>query len=235
MSRHYRHHTQPPTYGKSAPADINTAHGLKAFDAASRDMDIKWGVSRLAELVSVETAHIWDQTMGNLNKAIAGTERPISPRAAQADLTACVESALKGFAYMDAEAERIGAAKADRSIIEYDDGQGFRFGIVRDDADWQAAKDARSDLKLFTMREVSMSLKGIGAGDGLLGMVKDKFPNAKITEVRPKSEKLPGAFWRDGSNRQGLPDSSNYGGGAGGGYGTGGAGGSDMDGEDIPF
>ena len=164
-------------------ADDLAHHIIGPFDNRSNEADRKWGVGRLPELVSPETAVIWAKTIANLNEAIRACYSPDDEAVALANLKACVESGLKGFAYMDAEAERAGRAKADARVWEYDlDGQ--KIGILADAGAWPAVKEARPDLRLFNLHEAAVALLAI---DHLPGVAetKRKFPNAQVTKFTP--------------------------------------------------
>lgn len=167
----------------ATPDEIKVDFCLGPFDQASRDMDRKWGVDRLPDLVSVETAKIWGTTMANLNAAIEAQFGHPDQDQARADVIACVESALKGFAYMDAEATRTGAKPADQTVLEYEL-EGTRIGIMADGAAWQAIKVDRPDLVLYTLREVANALEAYGGA--VINEVKENFPAAEITKIENK-------------------------------------------------
>lgn len=166
----------------ATPDEIKIDFCLGPFDKASRDMDLKWGVDRLPDLVSVETAAIWGVTMANLNAAIQDQHTAADQEQARANVIACVESALRGFSYMDAEAERTGAKPADKSIFEYELA-GTKIGVMADDAAWPAIKAERPELVLYTMREVANALEAYGGAT--VNAVKEHFPNATISKVTP--------------------------------------------------
>lgn len=153
------------------------------FDKCSADADLKWGVGRLAELVTPETAVIWARTMANMNEAIRACYDPEDEDKALANLKACVESGIKGLAFMDAEAERTGQTKANTRILEFDL-DGFKLGVMADDTAWPAIKQQRPNLKLFSMREVAVALKLISENP-TIAAVKEVFPDAKVTRIKP--------------------------------------------------
>ena len=130
-------------------AEIACDYALAPFDRVAREMDGKWGIDRLPELVSVETAEKWGRTLSSINDAIAASDPEL--------VKAWAEVGIRGFAVMDAEAEKRGAKPADPAIWEYEF-DGLKFGIFRDGANWQAAKRARPDLVLYSMQEVAAAL-----------------------------------------------------------------------------
>lgn len=179
----------------STPDEIKVDFCLGPFDNASRDMDKKWGVDRLPDLVSVETAKIWGTTMANLNAAIQAQYENENQEQARADVIACVESALKGFAYMDAEAEKSGAKPADKTIMEYEL-EGTRIGIMQDGAAWQAIKAERPDLVLYTLAEVANALEAYGGS--VINEVKRHFPAAEISSI---TNKKPPVDYKSGGDK----------------------------------
>lgn len=169
----------------ATPDEIKIDFCLGPFDRLSREMDIKWGVGRLPDLVCMDTAKIWGATMANLNAAIESQYTAEDQEQARANVIACVESALRGFAYMDAEAERTGASPADESIMEYEMA-GTRIGIMADDAAWPAIKAKRPDLVLYTMHEVACALEAYGGS--VINEVKQNFPDARVTKITAASK-----------------------------------------------
>lgn len=155
-------------------------HAVAVFDREAVAMDAKWGTDRLSDLVSPDTAAKWGTTLANLNTALQGDSVE--------DVVACVESARRGLVFMDAEATRLGHKPATGDFWEYAIGP-FRFGILRDGAEWRTAKAKRPDLAFFTMQEVGTALQRFMECDSF-EKVKEQFPNAKVVELTPK-EKTP--------------------------------------------
>ena len=152
---------------------LSCSMAVAPFDRVSREMSLKWGQDRLPELVSSDMASKFGSALGKLNAAINSNDVD--------EVKARVEVCIRGYAAMDAEAERLGAPKADPRTLEYDL-DGFRFGILPDDSFWPAAKEARPDLRLYTLREVANALRSLPP---LVDVVKQQFPGAKITNVTP--------------------------------------------------
>lgn len=130
-------------------AEIACDYALAPFDRASRATDAKWGVDRLPELVSTETAEKWGRTLASLNDAITASDPEL--------VKAWAEVGIRGFAVMEAEAEKRGSVPADPAIWEYEF-DGLKFGIFKDGANWQSAKRKRPDLVLYSMQEVAAAL-----------------------------------------------------------------------------
>jgi hypothetical protein len=155
-------------------AEIACDYALAPFDRAARAMGEKWGIDRLPELVSTETAAKWGKTLASLNDAIE-TSDPENVRA-------WAEVGIRGLAVMDAEAEKRGAIPADPAIWEYEY-NGLKFGIFRDGAEWQAAKRKRPDLVLYSMQEVAAALVARMEELPAVAAALAAFPEAQITAL----------------------------------------------------
>lgn len=161
---------------------------LAPFDGAAREMDLKWGIDRLPELVTVETASIWATTMANLSAALQNGWVEADQSKACADIAACVASALRGLDYMDAEAERLGKPKADTQIMEFAADNGTVLAIARDSRCWQAIKEERPDVVIYTLREVANALEAYGANSDFVKETKKNFPQAEMARLKTTSK-----------------------------------------------
>jgi hypothetical protein len=159
--------------------EIKSDLALAPFDAAVREMDKRWGVDRLPELVSVESAAKWGKAMAGLNGAIDAQDP---------DKTKFwVEICLRGLTAMDAEAVALGRQVSDPDIWEYEL-DGTVFGIIADNREWPAAYAKRPGIAIFSMREVAVALQA--HKNGLVSAVKLAFPGAEIKAIRRKPEDL---------------------------------------------
>jgi hypothetical protein len=158
--------------------EIKADLALAPFDAAVREMDRKWGVDRLPELVSVESAAKWGKAMAGLNGAIDAHDP---------DKTKFwVEVCLRGLASMDAEAVTLGRPVSDPMIWEHEY-EGKVYGIIADGREWPAAYAKRPGIAIHTMREVAVALHE--HRNGLVDAVKLAFPGAEVKQVRrPKAD-----------------------------------------------
>ena len=163
-------------------AETLTHFALGPYDAACRAMDIKWGIDRLPQIVTPQMAATWGQTMANMNEAIAGSYSAANADQARANVIACVESALRGFAAMDAAAEAAGAPKSNPQVWEFEvDGQ--MLAIIKDDAHWPALKAQRPDLIFYTIREVAAALRATDLTGEIVKEAKRHFPNAHVSKI----------------------------------------------------
>ena len=161
-----------------------TANAIKAdlslapFDKAVRDADKRWGVDRLPELVSTESAAKWGKAMAGLNGAI-DAEDPDKVKF-------WVEVCIRGLEAMDAEAVSLGRPVSDPMIWEHEY-EGTVYGIIEDGREWPAAYAKRPGIAIHTMREVAVALHA--HRNGLVDAVKLAFPGAEVKTVRrPKAD-----------------------------------------------
>lgn len=160
--------------GASA-TEIRCDYALAPFDRLSRQMDTKWGIDRLPELVSVETAEKFGSAMAKLNSAIDSDD----PEQVKARAQVC----MRGLTAMDAEASAAGHPVADPEIWQHEF-DGLKFGIIRDGAEWKAAKALQPDLVIFTMQEIAAAMKFRAENFPAVQAVKEHFPQAEITGWR---------------------------------------------------
>lgn len=182
--RPVRHHKSDRLIcpGASA-AEIACDHALAPFDRAARAMDAKWGIDRLPELVSPETAAKYGSAMAKLNTAIdSGDAEEVAAR---------VGVCIRGMDALEAEAISLGhqPMPADVWIAEAD---GIRFGVCREPGDWPTLKAVHPDLVTYTLREVALALAHYRDTGLNFHAVKEAFPGAQITEIRqsPLAEEL---------------------------------------------
>lgn len=152
---------------------------LGPFDQAVREMDRKWGVDRLPEIVAPESAAKWGKAMAGLNDAINSEDAD--------KVKFWVEVCLRGLKAMDDEAIKSGHPISDPMIWEYQY-EGQTYGIIEDGRHWPAAYAKRPGLVIFTMREAAIALHA--HRNGLVEAVKLAFPGAEITGIRDRGQNL---------------------------------------------
>jgi len=171
-----------------ASADqIKCDYAIAPVDRKALEMDRKWGIDMLPELVSVETAQKFGSAMAKMNDAISSNDpQECAKRAAVV---------LRGLAAMDAEAERLGAVRASEEVWEVEiDGKAY--GIMQDGRSWRSIKDRRPDLELLTLREVALAYefwKSSRAGE-FERAVKEAFVGAEVVDVKVKTFSDPIPF-----------------------------------------
>ena len=163
--------------------EIKSDLALAPFDAAVREMDKRWGVDRLPELVSTESAAKWGRAMAGLNAAIDAQDPD--------KVKFWVEICLRGLTAMDAEAVRLGRPVSDPDIWEHEY-EGQVYGIIEDGREWPAAYAKRPGIAIYNMREVAVALHE--HRNGLVNAVKLAFPGAEVKAVRRAPQDLEDDF-----------------------------------------
>lgn len=171
---------RPPKFDAMTAPDVTAEetrqhHTMAPFNRAVREMDDKWGIDRLPELVSVETADKFGQAMGSLNTAIQTGE----------ELAGWVGVGIRALQALDAEATRLGAKPANTDIIEVEL-DGIRYGIMRDDAAWPLIKADRPDLVLVTAYEAAVAIRNRSPLGEVVDETRKNFPQARVTSVNQR-------------------------------------------------
>lgn len=163
--------------------EIRADLSLAPFDKAVREMDKRWGVDRLPELVSVESAAKWGKAVAGLNGAIDSQDPE--------KVKFWVEVCLRGLTAMDAEAVALGRPVSDPMIWEHEF-EGTVYGIIEDGREWPAAYAKRPGIAIHTMREVAVALHA--HRNGLVDAIKLSFPGAEVKAVRRPQAELEDDF-----------------------------------------
>jgi len=127
-----------------------TDYAVAPFDRKAEEMDEKWGIDRLVELVSAETAAKYGSAMAKFNDAIDAGDPSVTAARAQV--------CIRGMEAMDAEAAAAGAQRASMDVWEVEVA-GELYGVMRDARSWQAIKAQRPEMTLVSLREVALALK----------------------------------------------------------------------------
>lgn len=170
-------------HGVTDERDVKCDYAVGPLDALAREMDRKWGVDRLPELVTPELAAKYGAAMAQLNAAIEANDPEL-----------CAHKAgvcIRGLRTLDKAAEDAGRKPATGDYLEYDL-DGFKFAVLVDEREWPALKAVRPELLVFNLREVAQALKAY-ADVVPLGEVKNAFPGATVTKF-PKPPK-PEVDW----------------------------------------
>ena len=163
--------------------EIRADLSLAPFDKAVREMDKRWGVDRLPELVSVESAAKWGKAVAGLNGAIDAQDPD--------KVKFWVEVCLRGLTAMDAEAVALGRPLSDPMIWEHEF-EGTVYGIIEDGREWPAAYAKRPGIAIHSMREVAVALHA--HRNGLVDAIKLSFPGAEVKAVRRPQADLEDDF-----------------------------------------
>lgn len=154
------------------PEEVACDFALGPFDTAARNMERKWGVSRLEGLVSPETAARYGSALGKLNAAIDAND--------PAEVAARAGVCIRGMAAMDAEATAAGHQPIPPQVqeIEVD---GKLCAVLWDGNAWPVYAALRPGVRTYTPREVANALAAYGQ---TVAAVKDAFPSAEVKAVR---------------------------------------------------
>lgn len=163
----------------STTDQIKCDYALAPLDRLATEYELLWGIDRLPELVSVETAARYGAAMAHLNECIASDDPVL--------VAAAAENCIKGLRFMDAEARANGSEPATGEFWEYrleadEYAPEFKLAIMRDGMEWQTAKAKRPELEFYTMREVAIALR-FYAQNKLVMATKDTFPGAEIVKI----------------------------------------------------
>lgn len=167
--------------------EIRCDAALAPLDRLARQMDDRWGVDRLVELVSPETAERYGSALAKLNEAIRESDPPTVLHRAKV--------CIRGLEAMDAEALELGRTPNTGEYWEYEY-EDLKFAIVRDNSEWPLVKKERPELQIYSLREIAVILKSV-AGISFIDTVKREFPQAEIKKIK---ERLPDDFWENGGD-----------------------------------
>jgi hypothetical protein len=167
--------------------EIQCDFALAPFDRMAVEMDKKWGVDVLVELVSPETAAKYGSAMAKLNAAIEAHD----PAMVAARAAVC----MRGMQAMDAEATAAGKQPAsdDVWILAFN---GKQVGLLKDGRAWRQVQAKHPDLQLITENDVILALEAMEASSlgKMKQMIQDGFPQAEVTGFKFKKEGLEDAI-----------------------------------------
>jgi hypothetical protein len=166
-------------HGSQSKDAIMCDYALAPVDRLAIQMDEKWGIDVLPELVSVSMSQKYGSAVAKMNAAVeAGDVEECRKRC---------EVVMRGLQAMDAEAERIGAQRASTDVWEVEI-DGKLFGVMKDGRSWRTIKKQRPELELLTLREVGLAyswFRDNWAGE-LEKAAKQSFPGAEIVDIKGK-------------------------------------------------
>lgn len=161
---------------------LDQIHGaLKPLDAVALDMETQWGVGRLEELVSPDTAAKFEAAKAKLDVAIHEKDVDLVVRRAK--------NMIAGWKALDAEARKAGHKPAPPELWyatapdEFGDSQ-MQIVIAKDNS---AATLAQTDLPVYTVTEIARIVRSWRAQMDVHA-VKDAFPGAEIVKIAQDQE-----------------------------------------------
>ena len=153
-------------------SEIACDHAIAPFDRAATQIERTWGIDRLPELVSPETAAKYGSAFAKLNAAINASD----PGECAARAAVCI----RGMAAMDAEARAAGHQPMPSNFWMYEQ-EGNTIIIAQDMRDWPLIEKMHPNVPIFSLREVFNALEAYGQ---TVVAVKKNFPSAEIKETR---------------------------------------------------
>lgn len=158
--------------------EIQCDKAVAVMDRLARQMDERWGVDRLPELVSIETAQKYGSALAKLNAALEAKD--------PAEVAKRAQVCMRGLKVMNDEAEAAGQPKASAVYWEAEV-DGFHFAVMHDDAHWKACQAERPDLRFFTMREIGVALRALKIDNPIFSEIKKHFPAAQIESIAERA------------------------------------------------
>lgn len=164
-------------------------YGIAPFDRRATEMENKWGIDRLPELVSPDTAARYGRLMADLMDALNAAD----PEKVRQLATI----GIRALNAMDAEATAAGHT-TEAAIWEIEH-EGFRFVILEDERQWPELQRQNKERVYFTKTEVALAMKAYSENP-MLAAIKGAFPEAEIKSTDPiGTHKSPG-FWKNGGD-----------------------------------
>jgi hypothetical protein len=125
---------------------------LDFLDRVAGEMEIKWGVDRLRQLVPSEMGKRFGAQQEIVDQAIQSGD--------QQWVTSACEAMVRAWKALDATAEATGAVPMFRMVWVTTNAAGQRVAVCRDDGGYKAARDAGADL-VYTLPEIVRILDGM--------------------------------------------------------------------------
>lgn len=172
----------------SDPVAEGIWHAIQPLDRVARETEDRWGVNRLPELVTPETAQRFGQAKAKLDAAIdANDADEVARRAAVM---------MRGWAALVKEATELGhkPLQADAWMFTLTDGT--QAALARTTADARKIAADQGGVRVYSLDEVSRIVSMLDAQG--VGAVKQLFPGAEVTAVRKKIEQPPEEWWDHG-------------------------------------
>ena len=174
--------TQPKSIGNQTHEAVY--HALRPLDAVAVEMERRWGVDRLVELVAPETAAKFGKVKAKLDSAIDENDpEQVAKWAAMM---------IKGWTALSSEAEAVGASEVGKGlrIIRHDDGRAFGLAVDQATATAAVRSGDYPNVSIWSLDEVVRVLASEEMR--LANSVKDTFPGAVVARVgKVPSDALP--------------------------------------------
>lgn len=170
-------------HGPSTVEEQAMHMSVAPFDRVAKEMDAKWGIDVLPELVSPEMAQKYGQALGKLNDAIAACDRDT--------VLKYVGVCIRGMQAMDKAATEAGMKPASDDVwcVEIN---GKAYGLVRDNRQWARLAKQMPGIELIGSREMALAIEVYKRSDTgkVLDAVGQNFPGAEILRFKTTSDSL---------------------------------------------
>lgn len=178
-TRHRRQEIVAPL-GSASADEQAIHHALKPLDKVARDMEAKWGVDRLPELVTPEMAAKFGGALGRLNAVIdAGNVEAVQTAAA---------NLIRGWQALDAAATQAGhqPPTPDAWPVRIgDDARSPPAWIAKDPAAAHAVNALKGPVAVYTLNEVGRLIAlALGSAAPAVGEAKRLFPGATVARIQ---------------------------------------------------
>ena len=157
-------------------------HALRPLDGTASEMESTWGVDRLPSLVSPETAAKFGAAKAKLDQAIEAEDSQQVVRKATV--------LMRGWAAMAEEAIAAGHKPLEVEAWAWESEGGNAFMVCKSNAHAHALVE-RGDIggRIYSLEEVCRIVEAVDK-PGLIGGVKDVFPDSTVSRVRPADEEM---------------------------------------------
>ena len=164
--------------GIGDPIAEGIANALRPLDRVATEMDERWGVDRLATLVSPDTASRFGSAKAKLDTAIRDNDAAAVAKRASV--------MIRGWQAMDAEATAAGAVWSDPQAWVWVDDRDKPHAFVRDTAEAARYGKANPGVTVWTMAEVVRVAASFSEKQRqLIAAVKAEFPGAAVRSAGP--------------------------------------------------
>ena len=156
--------------------EVACDHAVAPFDRVARQIEATWGIDRLPELVSPETAAKYGSAIAKLNAALGAEDR----EAVAARAGVCI----RGLQAMDKEARAAGHTPMPEGFWMYQN-EGKTFIVSRNVGDWPLIQEMHPGVPIYSMHEVAVAISKLSE---TVVAIKEHFPKSQIKEIRNKEE-----------------------------------------------
>ena len=155
-------------------------HALRPLDKIAADLESLWGVDRLVSLVSPETAARFGAAKAKLDQAIEAEDPELVTRKATV--------LWRGWAAMAEEATAAGHKPLEVEAWAWESEGGTAFTVCRSSTHAHALVK-RGDIggRIYSLEEMCRIVEAVDK-PGLIGAVKDAFPDSTVRRVRPAED-----------------------------------------------